>query len=70
MNAEEIKEFFRKDNDIIEIINHRLHAGGIGYVSFPENKPAILTNKENKRCSCCGRTDCASFLAILPENKR
>ena len=29
-----------------------------------------LTNKENKKCGACGKTDCISFLGILPENSR
>ena len=29
-----------------------------------------LTNKDKQVCSACGGTDCASFMAILPENKK
>lgn len=28
-----------------------------------------LTNKNEQACSACGKTDCASFMAILKENK-
>ena len=28
-----------------------------------------LTNKDEQVCSACGRSDCASFMAILKENK-
>jgi len=29
----------------------------------------ILTNKDEQVCSACGGTDCASFMAILKENR-